>query len=73
MLFARRAEKLKEVQEQCPSPDHVLAVEGDVSNEKDVVRLFEEAVKRFGMFAIYDSQEYAFSPASIDFLQVVLI
>lgn len=67
MLFARRAEKLKEVQEQCPGPESVLAVEGDVSNEKDVVRLFEEAVKRFGMFTIHDAQKMPYRCPSIFF------
>ena len=48
VLFARRVDKLKEAQEQCPDASKVLLVVGDVSSEKDVANLFQEAVKQFG-------------------------
>ena len=47
-LFARRAEQLQETQAQCPHPDKVLLISGDVTNEEAVVDLFRSTVQRFG-------------------------
>ena len=48
VLFARRADKLQDTQAQCPNPDKVLLVNGDVTDEVAVVGLFKSAVQRFG-------------------------
>lgn len=48
VLFARRADKLQDTQAQCPRPDKVLLVNGDVTDELAVIVLFKAAVQRFG-------------------------
>ena len=48
VLFARRASQLKETQVACPDPDAVMVVEGDVTKEDDIVRLFNTTVERYG-------------------------
>lgn len=45
-MFARRAEELKSAANECPG--QTLVVQGDVTSETDVARLFSEAVKTFG-------------------------
>ncbi|KAI9060858.1 short-chain dehydrogenase/reductase SDR [Trametes sanguinea] len=47
-LFARRAELLEETKRLCTDPSKVLLVEGDVSNEDDVKRLFQSTISSFG-------------------------
>ncbi|KAI8971153.1 short-chain dehydrogenase/reductase SDR [Trametes punicea] len=47
-LFARRAEMLDETKRLCADPSNVLLVEGDVTNEDDVKRLFHSAIATFG-------------------------
>jgi len=48
VLFARRLSDLNETKSLCANPEKCLVVEGDVTSEDDVVRLFEEAVSQFG-------------------------
>ena len=48
VLFARRASQLKETQAACPDPDAVMVVEGDVTKEEDIVRLFNTTIERYG-------------------------
>lgn len=48
VLFSRRATLLEDTKRACPDPDACLVVEGDVCSEEDVVRLFQQAVERFG-------------------------
>ena len=48
MLFARRTDQLAETQQACPDPARVLVVQGDVTSEADVKRVFEAALERFG-------------------------
>lgn len=50
VLFARRGAQLLETKQACPDPDSCIIVEGDVTNEEDVRKLFELAVERFGAF-----------------------
>ncbi|KIJ32493.1 hypothetical protein M422DRAFT_35795 [Sphaerobolus stellatus SS14] len=45
-LFARREEELRSTAKECPNPTLIIA--GNVTNEADVKRLFEETVKTFG-------------------------
>ncbi|KAL7279750.1 hypothetical protein ACG7TL_006157 [Trametes sanguinea] len=47
-LFARRADSLEETRLLCADPTRVLVVEGDVSNEDDVKRLFQSTISSFG-------------------------
>ncbi|OSD02488.1 short-chain dehydrogenase/reductase SDR [Trametes coccinea BRFM310] len=47
-LFARRADLLEETRLLCADPTRVLVVEGDVSNEDDVKRLFQSTISSFG-------------------------
>ena len=49
VLFARRSEQLEETKKQCPDPDKVLLIDGDVTKEDAVIRLFAVAVDHFGM------------------------
>lgn len=46
VLFARREDELKDAAHECPG--QTLVVQGDVTSETDVIRLFSEAVKAFG-------------------------
>jgi len=48
VLFARRVEKLHETKGLCQDPDQCLTVQGDVSREEDVAKLFQETLQRFG-------------------------
>jgi len=48
VLFARRLENLVETQNLCADPSQVLAIQGDVSNEASVAKLFADTVARFG-------------------------
>ncbi|KAI0823169.1 short-chain dehydrogenase/reductase SDR [Trametes gibbosa] len=48
VLFARRAEKLEESKALCADPTRVVVVEGDVTREEDVRRLFETTIDAFG-------------------------
>ncbi|OBZ71595.1 Glucose 1-dehydrogenase 3 [Grifola frondosa] len=48
VLFARRLEKLQETQKMCEDPFKCFIVQGDVSSEEDVLRLFRETVEHFG-------------------------
>ena len=50
VLFARRGAQLLETKQACPDPDSCIIVEGDVTSEEDVRKLFELAVERFGAF-----------------------
>lgn len=50
VLFSRRAALLEDTRRACPDPDACLVVEGDVCSEEDVLRLFQQAVERFGTF-----------------------
>lgn len=47
-LFARRLDQLKETQALCDNPSNILPVEGDVSNEEDVLKVFRLTVEKFG-------------------------
>ncbi|TFK85614.1 short-chain dehydrogenase/reductase SDR [Polyporus arcularius HHB13444] len=47
-LFARRANQLQETRELCSDPSKVLLVDGDVSNEDDVLKLFRLTIETFG-------------------------
>lgn len=47
-LFARRSDQLKETQALCDNPSNILPVEGDVSNEQDVLKVFRLTVEKFG-------------------------
>lgn len=47
-LFARRADELRQTQAQCPHPDKVLVITGDVTNEESVRELFQATLQRFG-------------------------
>ena len=51
VLFSRRTNLLEETRLACPDPDACLVTQGDVCSEEDVVRLFQLAVERFGMFS----------------------
>ncbi|KAI0737015.1 hypothetical protein BC629DRAFT_1600646 [Irpex lacteus] len=48
LLFARRADRLQETVSECPDAEKTLVVQGDVTDEATVERLFEDAVARFG-------------------------
>ena len=48
VLFARRTDQLAETQQACPDPARVLVVQGDVTSEADVKRVFAAALERFG-------------------------
>ncbi|KAI0345651.1 short-chain dehydrogenase/reductase SDR [Trametopsis cervina] len=48
VLFARRLELLQETQAQCPDPEKVLLIQGDVTSEEAVIKLFKSAVDKFG-------------------------
>ncbi|KAI0768898.1 short-chain dehydrogenase/reductase SDR [Irpex lacteus] len=48
VLFARRADRLHETVSECPDAEKTLIVQGDVTDEAAVERLFKEAVERFG-------------------------
>ncbi|OCH90451.1 short-chain dehydrogenase/reductase SDR [Obba rivulosa] len=48
VLFARRSDKLLETKELCQDPEQCFIVQGDVSNETDVLKLFQETLERFG-------------------------
>ncbi|CDO69271.1 hypothetical protein BN946_scf185042.g173 [Trametes cinnabarina] len=48
-LFARRAQSLEETKRLCADPTKVLLVQGDVSNEEDVKRLFQSTITSFGI------------------------
>ncbi|KAI0088491.1 short-chain dehydrogenase/reductase SDR [Irpex rosettiformis] len=48
VLFARRADRLQETVTECPDPGKTLIVQGDVTDEAAVLRLFASAVERFG-------------------------
>ncbi|KAI0682805.1 short-chain dehydrogenase/reductase SDR [Cytidiella melzeri] len=48
VLFARRAEQLEETKALCPDPSKCLLVQGDVTNEAEVIKLFASAVEQFG-------------------------
>ena len=47
-LIARRVDKLQETKQLCKDPAKVLLLEGDISNEDDVLRLFRGTIERFG-------------------------
>ncbi|KAI0718225.1 short-chain dehydrogenase/reductase SDR [Cerioporus squamosus] len=47
-LFARRADQLQETRKLCSDPSKVLLVEGDVSKEDDVLKLFRLTMENFG-------------------------
>ncbi|KAI1786836.1 short-chain dehydrogenase/reductase SDR [Ganoderma leucocontextum] len=47
-LLARRADKLQETRQLCKDPAKVLLVQGNVTKEDDVLRLFRETIQRFG-------------------------
>lgn len=49
VLFARRADRLQETVAGCPDSENTLIVQGDVTDEAAVSRLFASAVERFGM------------------------
>lgn len=49
VLFARRADRLHETVSECPDAEKTLIVQGNVTDEAAVERLFKEAVERFGM------------------------
>ena len=49
VLFARRADRLQETVAQCPDSQNTLIVQGDVTDEVAVSRLFASAVERFGV------------------------
>ena len=51
VLFARRGAQLLETKQACPDPEACVIVEGDVTSETDVKRLFEVAIEKFGAFA----------------------
>lgn len=50
-MFARRLNDLNETKSLCADPEKCLVVEGDVTSEDDVVRLFKDAVNKFGTYA----------------------
>jgi NAD(P)-dependent dehydrogenase (short-subunit alcohol dehydrogenase family) len=51
VLFARNTKELEVTAKSCSGP--TLIVNGDVSKEEDVVRLFLEAVDKFGIGSFF--------------------
>lgn len=49
-LFARRLDKLNDTRDMCADHSKTLVIEGSVSDEGDVLRLFETTVNHFGMY-----------------------
>ncbi|GJE91931.1 SDR family oxidoreductase [Phanerochaete sordida] len=67
VLFARRADALRETQAQCPHPDKVLLVPGDVTNEQQVIDLFQTAVQHFGRVdLLFNNAGISHSAAPLD-------
>lgn len=52
VLFARRKERLSELEKQLSTYTEVLIAEGDVSSKEDLGRAVENALKRFGQIDI---------------------
>ncbi|CCL99464.1 uncharacterized protein FIBRA_01482 [Fibroporia radiculosa] len=48
VLFARRLDNLQETKAMCADPEKCLVIQGDVSKEDEVAKLFQETVQRFG-------------------------
>jgi len=63
VLFARRLDKLVETQNLCADPSQVLALQGDISNEESVAKLFADAVAHFGRLDLLFNNAGVSAPA----------
>lgn len=49
VLFARRINDLNETKSQCIDSEKVHVVQGNVTDEEDVAKLFQTTISHFGM------------------------
>ncbi|GJE91735.1 short-chain dehydrogenase/reductase SDR [Phanerochaete sordida] len=64
VLFARRADALKATRAQCPKPEQILLVIGDITREEDIKRLFESTLQRFGRLDVLFNNAGSFNKAA---------